>query len=169
MPNAAEVFLLALVLVISGGLAAVLRPPGLGWLRVERALRRWGVPLEPSGAARRAAEERAAALLRAQLGDDAHALLARRGYLEVASPTLPDRIYRVPQQQGVVDVVEGGILTMRLCVAPTRWVPDADVVLMHKLLIEGDEARYLRVANRFPAGSMRLLAPRYRAIERRAG
>ena len=32
---------------------------------------------------------------------------------------------------------------------PTRWVPDGDLVLMHKLMIEANEAEYLRTANFF--------------------
>jgi hypothetical protein len=42
---------------------------------------------------------------------------------------------------------------MRLCVQSVEPIPDGDAILMHKLMIEGDEAAYLRIANRFgPAG-----------------
>jgi hypothetical protein len=38
---------------------------------------------------------------------------------------------------------------MALCVQPIDPVPDGDVVMMHKLMIEGNEEEYLRIANRF--------------------
>jgi hypothetical protein len=48
-----------------------------------------------------------------------------------------------------VKVYEGGVPIMALCVQPVDPVPDGDVVLMHKLMIEGNEEEYLRIANRF--------------------
>lgn len=150
--HAYEATLLLIAAFVAAGLACVLRPP-------ERLLRRLGVPIEPSGEERRAAEGRARALLRQLIGDAEYERLIKRGYLDIPSPSIPDRVYRVPYFQGMVDVVEGDVATMRLCVVPTRWVPDPDLVIMHKLLIEGDEARYLRLANRFPAGSSRLIVP----------
>jgi|SRR5436305_14473566 len=147
-----ETALLLLAAFVAACLVCVLRPP-------ERLLRRLGVPIEPSGEERCLAEQRARALLRQVLGGEEYESLVRRGYLEVPSPSIAGRIYRVPYFQGMVEVVEGGVSTMRLCVVPLRWVPDPDIVLMHKLMIEGDEARYIRVANRFPAGSSRLAAP----------
>ena len=147
-----EATLLLIAAFVAAGLACVLRPP-------ERLLRRLGVPIEPTGEERRLAERRARVLLRQLLGDDEYERVVKRGYLDVPSPSIPDRVYRVPYFQGMVDVIERGVATMRLCVVPTRWVPDPDVVIMHKLLIEGDETRYLRLANRFPAGSARLIVP----------
>ncbi|MGN6810893.1 MAG: hypothetical protein ACTHMP_08470 [Thermomicrobiales bacterium] len=147
-----EASLLLIAVFVAAGLACVLRPP-------ERLLRRLGVPIEPTGEERRAAEQRARGLLRQLLGSTEFDTLVKRGYLDITSPSIPGRLYRVPYFQGMVEVIEDGISTMRLCVVPTRWVPDPDVVIMHKLLIEGDEARYLRVANRFPAGSSRLMMP----------
>ena len=150
--NGGEAALLLIAVFVAAVLLCVLRPS-------ERLLRRLGVPIEPTGEERRAAEQRAKALLRQILGDDEYERLVKRGYLEVASPSIKGRVYRIPYFQGMVEVLEGGVSTMRLCVVPLRWVPDPDVVLIHKLMIEGDEARYLRVANRFPAGSSRLSVP----------
>lgn len=152
MISGSEATLILLAIVVAIGLFLVFRPP-------ERLLQRLGVPIEPTREERLLAESRAKLLLRQLLGAEEYERVARRGYLEVPSPSIPDRLYRVPYFQGMVDVIEGGVATMRLCVVPARWVPDADVVIMHKLLIEGDEARYLRVANRFPAGSARLIVP----------
>ena len=144
--------LLLIAAFVVVGLTCVLRPP-------ERLLRRLGIPLEPTSAERHEAEQRARVLLRQLIGDAEFERLTKRGYLDVPSTLFPGRIYRVPYFQGMVNVIEGGIGTMQLCIVPTRWVPEADVVIIHKLLIEGDEARYLRLANHFPAGSSRLMIP----------
>lgn len=94
------------------------------------------------------AERRAEALLREVIGEEAFGLMARRGYLEVRSPTFPSRIYLVPERQGPVTVCENGRPVMRLCVQTVERVPDHDTVVMHKLMIEGNERDYLRIANR---------------------
>jgi len=145
-----EIALLSAVLALLLALIGILYPP-------PRLLRRFGVPLGPTGEERLLAERRARDLLCQQLGEEAFTLLLRRGYLAIPSPSLPDRSYRIPYAHGMVDVIEDGLATMRLCIVPTRWVPDCDLVIMHKLLIEGDEARYLRVANRFPTVAARFM------------
>lgn len=94
------------------------------------------------------AERRAEEMLRALLGDDQFTQLTRRGYLEVRSPTFPSRVYLIPERQGPVTVCEQGRPIMRLCVQCVERVPDYDTVAMHKLMIEGNEREYLRVANR---------------------
>jgi hypothetical protein len=100
------------------------------WLRTRSW---WPVP----------AERTAEALLRRLLG--------LNGYLEVPSREYPGRMYRIPRGPGQVQVVEHGRVTERLCVQPAAvGLPEADVVLMHKLLLESDERRYLLTANHFP-------------------
>ena len=94
------------------------------------------------------AEQRAETLLREVVGEDGFARLARRGYLQVPSPTFPSRVYLVPERQGPVTVCENGRPVMRLCVQTVERVPDYDTVVMHKLMIEGNEREYLRIANR---------------------
>jgi hypothetical protein len=111
----------------------------------------------------REAQERAEALLRELLGEDEYRLLARRNYLEVRSPSRPSRIYRIPRHQGQVKVYEGGSPIMALCVQPVEPVPDGDVVIMHKLFIEGNEEEYLRIANRFEPTLYGFIAIRPRA------
>jgi hypothetical protein len=103
----------------------------------------------PSYAERLAAQARAEELLRHVIGLDAYQDLLRKGYLEVASPSISNRIYRIPSVRGQVEVFEDGQLVMKLCVVPTKALPDGDVVLMHKLMIEANEDHYLKVANRF--------------------
>ena len=76
---------------------------------------------------------------------------ADTGFLEIPSPTRPDRVYRIPRGPGQVLVEERGRVMERLCLQPeVAGLPEADVVLMHKLLIEADEDRYLATANHFP-------------------
>ncbi|MBI4494267.1 MAG: hypothetical protein HY690_15885 [Chloroflexi bacterium] len=108
---------------------------------------------QPMGSARRTewrqAQERAELLLQEVLAEDEYRQLNRRGYLEVASPSRSRRTYRVPRHQGQVKVFEDGVPVMALCVQPVESIPDGDVVLMHKLMIEGNEDEYLRIANRF--------------------
>lgn len=102
------------------------------------------------------AEGRASALLREMLSDGEHQQLMQSGYLSVPSNRVQGRIYRVPARPGWVDVYEADRLAMRVCVEPVDHLPQADVVLMHKLMIEGNEQDYLRTANivyvRPPAG-----------------
>jgi hypothetical protein len=122
----------------------------------------WVVPLllvyrhKPDGAAeyktraeREAAAARAEELLTEMLTAEEREQLLRLGYMEVASPTIPGRVYRIPRRQDKVRVYDAGKPVALLCIGPERFVPDADVVLLHKLMIEGDEREYLRRANRW--------------------
>ncbi len=95
------------------------------------------------------AEQRAESLLKGLLNSDQYNHLVRKGYIEVQSGMYPYRTYRIPRHRGSVEVYEMGRLVMSLCVQPTEAVPDADVVVMHKLMIEGNEREYLRRANYF--------------------
>ncbi len=95
------------------------------------------------------AEQKAETLLKTLLASEQYNNLVRKGYLEVQSGMYPYRTYRIPRHRGSVEVYEMGRLVMSLCVQPTEVVPDADVVVMHKLMIEGNEREYLRRANYF--------------------
>jgi hypothetical protein len=95
------------------------------------------------------AEQKAEQLLKILLTADQYNHLSRKGYIEVQSGMYPYRTYRIPRHRGSVEVYEMGRLVMSLCVQPTEVVPDADVVVMHKLMIEGNEREYLRRANYF--------------------
>jgi hypothetical protein len=97
------------------------------------------------------AERKAETLLRDTLVPTEYAQLCESGYLDVPSPSRAARIYRVPRGPGQVLVLENNRVTERLCVQPAMGgLPEADVVLMHKLLIEADEEAYLQTANHFP-------------------
>ena len=95
------------------------------------------------------AERRAAGLLRDTLTPEQFHQLTWRGYLEIPSPTEPRRVYRVPRSKGYVQVIENGRAIMRLCLQPVECLPDADIVVLHKLMIEGNEEAYLEKANKY--------------------
>lgn len=95
------------------------------------------------------AERRAASLLHELLTAEECRQLLWRGYLEIPSPSLTQRVYRVPRTKGYVQVIEHGQAIMRLCVQPVECLPDADVVVLHKLMIEANEEYYLQKANKY--------------------
>src|SRR5581483_3554460 len=95
------------------------------------------------------AEGRARLLLYDVLSDAECAQLDADDYLEVTSPSVAQRIYRIPRDGGRVQMFEQGRLVCELCLRPTRSLPVSDVLLTHKLLIEGNEVEYLATANRF--------------------
>jgi hypothetical protein len=96
-----------------------------------------------SGAHRRAGE-----LLRAVLTYEQYRQLIQQGSIDIPSPRDQERTYRVPRGPGLVRVIEKGRETASLCLQPLEWVPFADIVVMHKLMIETDEETYLQKANR---------------------
>lgn len=97
------------------------------------------------------AERRADALLRDALTREQYMLLNELGYLDIPSPADPQRVYRVPLALGQVQVIENERVKANLCLRTEKWVPDVDMVVIHKLMIEADEGGYLRRANRFTA------------------
>jgi hypothetical protein len=102
------------------------------------------------------AESRAKALLREMLSEGQYQQLIKFGYLEVFSPSIEHRIYRIPGSGGLVKVYERGCAVMELCLQPAEPLPDGDVVVMHKLMIEANEQEYLQKANHFAPGIISL-------------
>jgi hypothetical protein len=88
-------------------------------------------------------------LLHSVLTSEQYGQLMRNGYLDIPSPRDPGCIYRVPRTQGLVRVIEQGRHKANLCLQPLETVTDADVVVMHKLMIEADEETFLQTANTF--------------------
>ena len=93
------------------------------------------------------ARRRAGEVLRAVLTQEQCCQLVQRGYIDIPSPSDPQRVYRVPHTPGFVQVRERGRVKMKLCLQPLEWIPDADIVVIHKLMIEADEQTYLQKAN----------------------
>jgi hypothetical protein len=112
---------------------------------VQRRRRRAAVSAEHA-----LAEARSAALLRDLLDEREFEQLTQDGYLDVASPTYEDRVYRIPCYAGWVCVYEKGQARMHLCVQPVDPLPANDVIALHKLMIEGNEQGYLARANEIP-------------------
>jgi hypothetical protein len=94
-------------------------------------------------------QRRASELLRAVLTPEQYSQLIQQGHIDIPSPSNPERIYRVPRSPGRVQVREKGRLTMWLCLQPSAVIPDSDIVVIHKLMIEADEETYLQKANHF--------------------
>jgi hypothetical protein len=92
---------------------------------------------------------RANELLRSVLNREQYDQLTRNSYLDIRSPRDPGCMYRVPRRQGQVKVIEQGMHKANLCLQRLEAVPDDDIVVMHKLMIEADEETYLQTANRF--------------------
>lgn len=139
----ALVITIVVLIVVARFLLVLTTWPAFGarvwpWLRLQPW---WPVP----------AERRAELLLRDMLSYREYSQLCLSGYLDVPSPSRDERVYRVPRGPGQVVVLESGRITERLCVQPAMGgLPEADVVLMHKMLIESDEDTYLQTANHFP-------------------
>jgi DNA-binding response OmpR family regulator len=102
---------------------------------------------------RESAEGAARELLRTLLTDEEYRQLTACGYMEVRSQSRAERTYRISAAGGMVRVLENGREVLRLCLQPATPLPHGDVILMHKLLLEADEVKYLRTANHFtPSG-----------------
>ncbi len=109
------------------------------WLLLQPYLKHWS-----------RAERRAANLLHDMLTLEQRRQLLWYGYLDVPSPSTTGRVYRVPRDRGgFIQVIEDGKAVMRLCVQPVEHLPDADVIVLHKLMIEANEEHYLQKANKY--------------------
>jgi hypothetical protein len=128
----------AQVLTALGWIVVALAISPMIWLLLQPYMKSWS-----------RAERRAAGLLRDTLTPEQCRQLVWRGYLEVPSPTEPLRVYRVPRTKGYVQVIENGRAVMRLCLQPIECLPDADLVVLHKLMIEANEETYLQKANKY--------------------
>ena len=135
---------MALAMTVLVWLVIALAASPMIWLLIQPNVRAW-FP----------AERRATTLLREVLSAEEFRQLTWLGYVDVPSPTYSNRTYRVPRTRGYVQVLEGGRMTMRLCLQPTERIPDADVVLLHKLMIEANESTYLDKANKLPCRDLR--------------
>ncbi|MCL4465601.1 MAG: hypothetical protein M1389_06180 [Chloroflexi bacterium] len=95
-----------------------------------------------------AAQRRAEAMLGEFLSESEQAQLQLRSCLSVPSPSQPGRFYVIPGGPGLVKVYQDGRQVDALCVQPWLPLPGADLVLVHKLMIECCEDKYLAASNR---------------------
>ncbi len=134
MPTVMDTVILFLLLLPAIVLMAMIAYSAMPWLS-----KSW-----------REAEEKAELVVRSVLTTDEYDRLHRDGYLDVPSPSFPQRVYRIPSGTGTVTVLEGGQCVARLCVYSTQPIPEREAVVVHKLMIEGNEQDYLRAANHLP-------------------
>jgi len=102
----------------------------LGWLR------------------RRAASQRAKALVERLLSQAERNQLRRDGFLEVPSPSVSGRRYRIPRRGSPVAVLGPGGRVVYLCLQPEQPVAPEELLVLHKLMLEGAEEEYWQRANR---------------------
>lgn len=101
------------------------------------------------------AEDRAEQLLRQHLTPTQYQQLQEQGYIEIPSQLHPGRLYRIfrRRRRAHIYVFETDGDTARrqkhgeLCLVACDPVPDADLFLAQKWMIESDEKNYLTIAN----------------------
>ena len=96
----------------------------------------------------RAASKRAEALVRRVLTEAERDQLRRDGFLEVRSPSVAGRRYRIPRRGSPVAVLEPSCRVLYLCLQPETPVAERELMVVHKLLLEGAEDDYWQRANR---------------------
>jgi hypothetical protein len=96
----------------------------------------------------RRAAQHADALVRRLLSDAEQAELRTQGFFEVASQMVPGRKYRIPAGSAPVASLEPDGRVVYLCLQPACPLPRKELVVVHKLLLEADEAGYWQHANR---------------------
>ncbi len=100
-------------------------------------------------------DQRAEQLLKQSLTPHQYKQLLFHGFLDLPSPTTSDEFYRIPRWRGRIKVYETYQsnehsfyrLKAEMCILPCEKIPDADLVLANKWMIEGDEKTYLAIAN----------------------
>ena len=97
---------------------------------------------------RHAASKRAEALVERVLSQSERDQLRRDGFLEVPSPSVRGRRYRIPRLGSPVAVLEPTGRVTYLCLQPETPVAPQELLVVHKLLLEGAEAEYWQRANR---------------------
>lgn len=97
---------------------------------------------------RRRAAKRADALVQRVLSAGEREQLRRDGFLELQSPSVSGRRYRIPRRGSPVAVLEPTGRVIYLCLQPDAPVPPQELLIVHKLLLEGAEDAYWQRANR---------------------
>jgi hypothetical protein len=98
--------------------------------------------------AERRARRRAEDLVRHMLSDGEYAQLCREGFIELRSRRVPGRRYRIPAGGSPVAALEPDGRLVYLCLQPVLPVPRQELLVIQKLLLEGDEDAFWQRANR---------------------
>jgi hypothetical protein len=96
----------------------------------------------------RQASRRADAVVRSILSEAERLQLRQTGFLEVRSRLVPGRKYRIPASGSPVATLEPNGRVIYLCLQPESEIPRGELVVLHKLMLEGAEAEYWQQANR---------------------
>lgn len=96
------------------------------------------------------AQARSLALLKDVLNEQEFEQWTRQGYLDISSPNDAQRVYRIRRADGLVRVYEHGKAVRALCLQPIEPLPSNDLVVLHKLMIQGNEQEYMQKANQYP-------------------
>jgi len=91
------------------------------------------------------AEHRAEILLRSMLTDEQVEQLDRMSAFVVETET---KKYLVRHRRRVQELDADGNPIAAYCIHPRKYVPGHDTMLAQKLLLEADEAEFLRIANK---------------------
>jgi len=83
--------------------------------------------------------------------DDEWQQLSTNHYLDVVSPSSADCHYRIPAAGGFVERWVGGRPVAWLRVGTAEALTLADAVLLHLVMIRGNESHYLLTAKHYPA------------------
>lgn len=89
---------------------------------------------------------KATQLLRDVLGEHDFKLFKDRGYIDVPSPSVPSRVYRIRPNQ-MIQVMESDRFKESLCIHPSESFAPNDVVAGQVLMAKLDESRLLMTAN----------------------
>lgn len=95
------------------------------------------------------ASERARELLYELLDEEQQAEFESKRYFHVETAD-GRRRYRIVKGNGVREVKDDRV-TSYLCIHPEKYLPDEDVMVAQKLMIETDEEAFLEIANATPA------------------
>ena len=91
---------------------------------------------------------RADALVSRVLSEKERSELRSNGFFEVPSGLVPGRRYRIPVGGAPVAALEPDGRVVYLCLQPDAPVAHNELVVIHKLFLEGAEAEYWQRANR---------------------
>lgn len=115
-------------------------------VEAERQAQEWRAQEEQRRLDQQLAAEKARVLLEENLSDEQRAQLHDNNWFEVVTPK---GTYRIRfGRAGNVDRYRDGRHVDRYCIHPEENVPNEDVMLAQKLLLETDEEAFLRIANR---------------------
>jgi hypothetical protein len=112
---------------------------------------------------------RAEKLLKEVLGEGRYKAFALTGSCGIESKKYPGRTY-VIREYGRVEVIEDGRTIDELCLVPKNQALIAqDVVALKKLMLEGNETEFLKIANHFPRAREESVSEARRSWRRRLG